>query len=91
MTQYDPELVEASPWLQGIEMVGVEASQQILGGIDPATAVAIAAAVPVVLRALRMANEATSAMVEDWKAGNAIKRERERLELQREFGRDDKP
>lgn len=84
MTRYDPELVEAAPWLAAIERAGAEATSDILTGLDPSFAVAIAAGVPVVLRVLRILNEYTSAVIEDRQHDRELERERKRMELDME-------
>lgn len=79
-----PELAESSGVFS--ELMG--AGDELMSiGIDPATAVAIAAAVPVVLRVLRMLNEAASAAIRDWEKDRDLARKRKDLELDQEFGR----
>ncbi len=78
----NPELAEASPWLQD----AVSASNAMMdSGIDPGLALAAAAAVPVVLRGLKLLGQFTDAMAEDFREANKIKREKQRMEMQRDF------
>lgn len=77
-----PELEYASPMLRGLIELGHDASTI---GIDPALALTIVAAVPVVLRLLRMGNEFTSAIANDLAEKKRLDRKREELELEQEF------
>lgn len=79
----NPELAEASPWFR--ELMG-QADQLLSIGIDPATAAVIVASVPITLRVLKMANEFTTAMSHDYAERQRLKRKREELELEKEFG-----
>lgn len=77
--QINPELREVSPWLNDV----VAASDGLMNkGIDPSLAIATIAAVPVVLKVLNMINQFTVAAIDDWRDGQKIKREKERLELE---------
>lgn len=77
--QINPELREISPWLNDV----VAASDGLMNrGIDPSLAIATIAAVPVVLKVLNMINQFTVAIIDDWREGQKIKREVERLELE---------
>ncbi len=83
-TDINPELREASPWLNDV----VTASNGMMNsGIDPGLALATIAAVPIILKVLNMINQFTAAAIEDWKEANAIRRERERLALEVETER----
>lgn len=74
----NPELLEASPLFRDIASIS---NDMINFGVDPATALAIMASVPVALRVLRMVNELTSAGIEDWKGNKAIEREERRAHM----------
>jgi hypothetical protein len=77
----NPELAEGAPWLD----TAVSVSNGLMNsGIDPGLALATVAAVPVVLKVLNMVNQFTVAAIDDWREGNKIRRERERLELEAE-------
>lgn len=78
-----PELMEASPVYRSL----IDSANDLMSiGIDPALAAMVVAAVPVTLRVLKMGNEFTSAMVDDWKDNKRIERKRRELELNKEFG-----
>jgi hypothetical protein len=79
-----PELAETSGVFRELMSAGDEL---MTIGIDPATAVAVAAAVPLLLRLLRMGSEVLSTGLRDWEKNRDLERKRKDLELEREFGR----
>lgn len=79
-----PELAQTS----GVFRELMNAGDELMTiGIDPATAVVIAAAVPITLRILRMVNEAVSAIIQNWVDEKKLDRKRRDYELEQEFGR----
>jgi len=80
-TDIHPELQQAESWAESAATFG---SKMMASGIDPSLALATIAAVPVILKVLNMINQFTVAAIDDWKEGNAIRRERERMEIERE-------
>lgn len=82
--QIHPELMEASPIYRGL----INTTNDLMSiGVDPAFAAVVVASVPIILRLLRMANEMTAAMIDDWKDNRRIDRKRRELELDQEFGK----
>ncbi|MEL6758686.1 MAG: hypothetical protein AAFP81_19830 [Pseudomonadota bacterium] len=80
-----PELAQTS----GVFRELMNAGDELMTiGIDPATAVVIAAAVPIALRILRIANEASSAAIQNWLDDQKLQRKRKEYELDKEFGRE---
>ncbi|MEL6755001.1 MAG: hypothetical protein AAFP81_01095 [Pseudomonadota bacterium] len=79
-----PELAQTS----GVFRELMNAGDELMTiGIDPATAVVIAAAVPIALRILRIANEASSAVIQNWLDEQKLVRKRKEYELDEEFDR----
>ena len=80
--EIDPELQYASPMLRGLLQMGEDASSI---GVDPALALTIVAAVPVVLRGLRMVNEFTTAVIQDFVEKNRLKRKEQELAMEHKW------
>ena len=78
----NPEIAAASPLMQGLIDLGHDASTI---GVDPATAIAIVAAVPVALRLLRMGNEFTSAIANDIAEKKRLERKDEELAIEHKW------
>lgn len=80
-----PELAQSS----GVFKELVNAGDELMSiGIDPATAIAIAAAVPIALKILRILNRASDAAIDNWLEDKRLVRKRKEMELDQEFGRD---
>ena len=81
-SEMNPEIAAASPLMRGLIDLGHEASTI---GVDPATAIAIVAAVPVVLRLLRMTGEFTGAIANDLAEKKRLERKDQELEIEHKW------
>lgn len=73
----DPDLAQAAPYYREVLDATEQASQF---GVDANTAIMVMAAVPVVMRILRMVNEFSTAWVKAWTEENTLAVERKRDE-----------
>lgn len=78
----NPEIAAASPLMQSLIDLGHDASTI---GVDPATAIAIVAAVPVALRLLRIGNEFTSAIANDVAEKKRLQRKDQELAIEHKW------